>query len=140
MAIKINKNVIKGYGTSAFDMTSLFFDVPTAGEIGKLSTVGSSKTLDCKFSDYDLLLIIFGMRIWGWGKKCEVIPTSGLSSSSMDVSNMYGTTIPHWNNSETMSMQYYITNNNTITIKSNTHYSGDNHMYIREIYGLKFKL
>lgn len=140
MEIKINKNVIKGCGASAFDMTRLFVDAPSAGQIGKLSTPDSSVTLDCNFADYDILLFQFGMRVWGWGMKYEIIPVQGLGHSEMSIDNVFGVTMPDWANLDTMSMIYYITNNNTITIKSNTHYSGDNHLYIKAIYGMKFKL
>ena len=137
--MKINKQLIEGIGVRAFKMTSLFSNAPAQGEIGKLSEKGSSVTLDCNFEDYDMLFILFATRIWGWLHKWEIVPVRYLDSSSIQVGNLFGVSVPCYNTGEVAMMQYYITNNNTITVHYNSHTTGDNHLYIKEIVGVKFK-
>ena len=136
--IKLNGDFLSRIG---FATDHLYHDVPDVGNIAHLSAPDSSITLDCNFQNYDLLLIRFGGRVWGWLQKYEVIMVDGgIGYDYFSTSNLFCTTMQVYNAPEyPMAMQYYITNNNKITILANTHYTGDNHLYIKDIYGVKFK-
>jgi len=120
-------------------MTRLYHNVPETGQIGRLSEPDSSVTLDCDFSDYDMLFVLFSTRLWGWGQKWEFIPVIFLDDTASSVNNVFSVVMPsYFDINQTMSMQYYITNNNTITVQDNSNYTSENHLYIKSIYGVKF--
>lgn len=118
--------------------TKLFDNSPGAGNKGMLSAPDSSYTINDSFANYDFLVIIFASRVWGWCKKEEVIfNRNQFGSSSVSTGGLYSVVMPiYWSN-EIATMQYYFTNNNTITIGYNSHYTNDNHLYINTIYGYK---
>jgi len=136
--IKLNGDFLSRIG---FKTEHLYHNAPGAGEYGVLSAPDSSVTLDCNFADFDLLLIRFSGRTWGWLQKYEVILVgTGLGYDYYSTENLYCVTMSVYGAPEyPMSMQYYITNNNTITVFKNSHYTQDNHLYIKDIFGVKFK-
>lgn len=121
-----------------FYKEALFWNVPSVGEVGELSSPGSSHTISGNFNDYDFLLIIFKSRVWGWCQKHEIVFNLGqFGGSAISTSNLYSAIMPLYNSSTLATMQYYFTNYNKVTVYYNTHYSGDNHLYISAIYGYK---
>lgn len=121
--------------------TFLAFHQPSVGSIGKLSAPGSSETITGhKWSEFDMVIVEVTSRIWGYARKNEIIVDTGnLSGSSMAPENLYTTVAPIFNSNELATMQYYFTNNDTITVYYNSDYEGDNHLYISRIYGVKIR-
>lgn len=117
---------------------TLYANTPSAGEIGQLSTPGSSYTINDSFANYDFLVIVFRSRVWGWCMKEELIFNHNqYGASSIQTGNLYSMVMPLYNSNSLATMQYYFTNGNKITVYYNSHYTGDNHLYIGVIYGYK---
>lgn len=132
---KLDSNSIAGLH---MEFVHLFDNTVQPGDVGILCTEGSSYTVaNDKFSNYDFLLIRCASRIWGWCKSVDYIPTGDLSGPSLGVGNLYSSVMPIHHSSTVASMQYYFTNDNTITVYYNSNPSGDNHMYINAIIGVK---
>ena len=120
-------------------ITCLYDEVPAVGNIAILSAPQSSFTTGDKFSNYDFIVIETNSRIWGYIRKHEVIMNCGSPFSGTNVApnNLFATVAPLYNSSELATIQYYFTNDNTITILYNSHYTSDNHLFISKIYGIK---
>ena len=116
----------------------LYSNTPSAGETGILSAPGSSGTMNDSLFNYDFLVIVFRSRVWGWCMKEELIFNHNqYGSSGVQTGNLYSTVMPLYNSSTLATMQYYFTNGNKITVYYNSHYTGDNHLYIGIVYGYK---
>ena len=133
-----NRKSLKDMLNNKLNKTVLFDNVPSVGEVGRLSAPGSSYTISGNFSNYDFLLIIFRSRVWGWCKKEELIFNANqFGSSNVATGNLYSAVMPLYNSNTIATMQYYFTNNNKVSVYYNSHYSGDNHLYIATIIGCK---
>lgn len=117
---------------------TLYSNTPSSGNIATLSAPNSSAKISGNFSNYDFLVIVFRSRVWGWCMKEELIFNHNqFGSSGIGTGNLYSMIMPIYNSNTIATMQYYFTNNNTITVFYNSHYTGDNHLYISVIYGYK---
>lgn len=117
---------------------TLYDSTPSAGSIANLSKPDSSYTISGNFNNYDFLVVIFSSRVWGWCKKEELIFNHGqFGGLSVATDNLYSMVMPLYYSNELATMQYYFTNNNKITVYYNSHYTGDNHLYISKIIGYK---
>lgn len=135
-SISHNKTKLSVLLNNRLKKTVLYSATPSVGEIGSLSVPGSSYTINDKFSNYDFLVLRFRSRVWGWCMKEEVIFNSGqYHASKLESGNLYAMIMPLYNSNTFATMQYYFTNDNTISVYYNTHYSGDNHLYIGGIFG-----
>ena len=122
-------------------LTYIHYDQPSAGTIAALSAPNSSITFNQhKWSSFDFLIIEFSTRAWGYARKNEIIfDTQNLKGSSMSPDNFYTTVAPMYNSSTLATMQYYFTNDNTITVFKNSDYEGDDHLYISRVWGVNIK-
>lgn len=119
-------------------ITNLYSNTPSAGNIGKLSAPGSKQTINGNFSDYDYIVIGFSSRVWGWCKHTETIWNHGqFGDSSINTGNLFTVVMPEYAGTSLFTMQYYFTNNNTVTVYANNAYTNDNHLYIQYIDGVK---
>ena len=141
MQDNIETSINEETSRSKIKTTSLFGNIPSAGETGILSAIESSYTISGhKWSDFDFLVIEVSTRVWGYAKKHELIfDTHSLNKPNMGANNLFTTIAPHYGYSTVFTIQYYFTNDDTITIFYNSHPDGDNHIYIRSIYGVKIK-
>lgn len=120
-------------------ITCLYENIPVANEIAKLSKPESSITLNDKFSNYDFIVVETNSRVWGYIRKQEIVMNYGSPFSGTNVApnNFFAIMAPLYNTSELAVIQYFFTNDNTISIFYNSHYSTDNHLYISKILGVK---
>lgn len=91
---------------------------------------------DGLFEGYDYLEIRICTRIYGWQGQIVQIPITRETTnlSSMRPLNTFGYTLPLYIDTSAQSISFYITNNGTITIRTNTAYTEDNHLYISHMW------
>lgn len=133
-----NKELLSVLLNNLLSHTLIFSSYPATGERGTLSAPNSSYTISDRFSKYDFLLFVVSSRVWGWATTYMFVPYNDAfkyTSSSPD--NYITMSVPIYNSNIVGNIQFYLTNDNKITVYSNSHYTEDNHIYIKGIYGYR---